>query len=137
MIWPLWVAVGIQLSPISFELEQGTSCMQLLPAALLMTQAAGPADAFCVQLNGRSVMFCLSLNGRITAKEAAKGFTEWASQSFACSEGHLSHGFLLPLYHVEAEGKVFFFCEMLEPGDSKGHWWCERQGNCTQFPKSV
>lgn len=60
MIWPLWVAAGIQLSPVSFELEQGTSCMQLLPAALLMTQAAGPADVFCVQLTGRSVMFSVS-----------------------------------------------------------------------------
>lgn len=89
MIWPLWVSVDFQLSPISFKLEQDTFCMQFLPAVLLMTQAAGPVDVFCVQMIVRSVMFYVSLNSRISAKEAAESFTERNSQSFAQKKGTL------------------------------------------------
>lgn len=130
-IWPLWVAAGIQLPSISSEPEQGTSCTQPLPVVLLMTQAASPAEVFCVQLAGRSIMFCVSLNGRITAKETAKSF--FLTQPELCSEGHLSRGFFLPLDHVEAEGKVAFVCEML--GHDGSNWGGGKQENCMQFPK--
>lgn len=105
--------------------------MQLLPAVLLMTQAASPADVFCVQLMGRSVMFCVSLNGRITAKEAADSFTKWDSQSFA-QKGTLVMISSCPCTMLKLKA-MWLLSEMLGPGGSK--WGGGRQGNCMQFPK--
>lgn len=92
--------------------------MQLLPAVLLMTQAASPADVFCVQLMGRSVMFCVSLNGRITAKEAADSFTKWDSQSFA-QKGTLVMVSSCPCTMLKLKA-MWLLSEMLGPGALNG-----------------